>query len=60
MLAEIEGFLMRLLVTGGSGFIGSSLIRHIIKNSEHQCLEHLESDEDAFEEAVVHICIVYI
>ena len=26
---------MRLLVTGGAGFIGSSVIRHIIDNTEH-------------------------
>ena len=27
---------MKLLVTGGSGFIGSNLIRHIINNSENE------------------------
>lgn len=26
---------MKLLVTGGAGFIGSAVIRHIIKNTEH-------------------------
>ena len=29
---------MRVLVTGGAGFIGSALIRHLIKNSRHEVL----------------------
>ncbi|WP_267414611.1 MULTISPECIES: dTDP-glucose 4,6-dehydratase [unclassified Sphingomonas] len=29
---------MRILVTGGAGFIGSALIRHLIENSEHEVL----------------------
>ncbi|MFC3608516.1 dTDP-glucose 4,6-dehydratase [Stutzerimonas tarimensis] len=29
---------MRLLVTGGAGFIGSALIRHLIGNTDHQVL----------------------
>ena len=29
---------MRILVTGGAGFIGSALVRRIIEHSEHEVL----------------------
>lgn len=31
---------MRLLITGGAGFIGSALIRHLIRESEHEVLNY--------------------
>ncbi len=29
---------MRIFVTGGAGFIGSALVRHLIENTEHEVL----------------------
>lgn len=45
---------MNIIITGGAGFIGSTLIRHIIKNTNHQVVNvdkltyagHLESLEE--------------
>ena len=35
---DISGGPLRILVTGGAGFIGSAVIRHIIQNTEHHVL----------------------
>ncbi|MEG2251354.1 MAG: NAD-dependent epimerase/dehydratase family protein, partial [Bacilli bacterium] len=29
---------MNILITGGAGFIGSAVIRHVIENTEHYIL----------------------
>lgn len=29
---------MKFLVTGGAGFIGSAVVRHIVQNTEHEVL----------------------
>jgi len=49
---------MRILVTGGCGFIGSALIRHIIRASGHSVVNvdkmTYSASEDALEEASGH------
>lgn len=49
---------MRILVTGGCGFIGSSVIRHIIRTRDHSVVnvDHMSyaASEDALEEALHH------
>ncbi len=35
---------MRILVTGGAGFIGSALIRHLIQHTEHEVLNLEQTD----------------
>ena len=35
---DFFGGKMRFLITGGAGFIGSAVIRHIIQNTEHEVL----------------------
>jgi dTDP-glucose 4,6-dehydratase len=46
---------MRLLVTGGCGFIGSAVVRHIIRNTDHSVVNvdvmTYAASEDALEEA---------
>lgn len=34
----MENSKMRLIITGGAGFIGSSLIRHILSNTKHEVI----------------------
>jgi dTDP-glucose 4,6-dehydratase len=37
-LDEAKGVRMRIVVTGGAGFIGSALVRHLIAHTDHEVL----------------------
>ncbi len=49
---------MRILITGGCGFIGAAVIRHIIRHTEHSAINvdklTYAASEDALEEALTH------
>ncbi len=49
---------MRLLVTGGCGFIGSAVIRHVIRSTDHSVVNvdkmTYAASEDALEEGLRH------
>ena len=49
---------MRIIVTGGCGFIGSAVIRHLIRSTDHQVINidkmTYAASEDALEEALRH------
>ncbi len=49
---------MRILVTGGCGFIGSAVIRHLIRSTDHSVVNvdkmTYAASEEALEEARAH------
>jgi dTDP-glucose 4,6-dehydratase len=49
---------MRIIVTGGCGFIGSAVVRHMIRTTDHQVINidkmTYAASEDALEEARTH------
>jgi dTDP-glucose 4,6-dehydratase len=55
---------MRILLTGGCGFIGSSVIRHIIRSRDHSVVNvdrmSYAASEDALEEALHHARYTHI
>ena len=38
---------MRIFVTGGAGFIGSALVRHLIADTEHEVLNFARTSDDS-------------
>ena len=46
---------MRILVSGGLGFIGSALIRHLINNTEHKVLNIDKETYAAMPEALAQV-----
>jgi dTDP-glucose 4,6-dehydratase len=49
---------MRILLTGGCGFIGSAVVRHLVRNTDHSVINidkmTYAASEDALEEALRH------
>ena len=46
---------MRIIVSGGLGFIGSALIRHLINNTEHKVLNIDKETYAAMPEALAQV-----
>ena len=39
----------KLLITGGAGFIGSAVIRHIVNNTNHSVVNNMTDNSGAYE-----------